>query len=162
MSNDTVIQDIIDNLNKRDPYGKTATAGATFTLTKEHIALLHRTYVDWNDDAYKGAPAVGLKRPYGHSSVIADVVEILLQVNGIDVNMTDHALEDFVSYDREGEVRLLTLPSGRKLTYDDLMVLHRQTETALQIVLCTLSFVPGEYRKARQYDARSWQRVASV
>src|SRR4051812_17225575 len=46
------------------------------TVTEGHIALLGRMYVDWDDSAYDGAPAVGIKRPYGNSDVLGDVFEI--------------------------------------------------------------------------------------
>lgn len=47
------------------------------TVTEEHIALLRRLYFRWDDDAYDGAPAVDIKRPYGNSDVLGDVAEIL-------------------------------------------------------------------------------------
>lgn len=47
------------------------------TVTEEHIALLRRMYVNWDDDAYDGAPAIDIKRPYGNSDVLGDVAEIL-------------------------------------------------------------------------------------
>jgi hypothetical protein len=46
-------------------------------ITDQHLALLQRMYIDWDDSAYDGAPAVGLKRPYGNSDVMGDVAEIL-------------------------------------------------------------------------------------
>lgn len=45
-------------------------------ITKDHIKLLKRAY--WRfDDCEFGAPAMDCKRPYGNSSVEADIAEIL-------------------------------------------------------------------------------------
>lgn len=46
----------------------------TFTLTEDHIKLMSRAYISWNDGEC-GAPGVDTKRPYGNSSVIMDVYE---------------------------------------------------------------------------------------
>jgi hypothetical protein len=46
------------------------------TITEDHLLLLENMYIDWNSDEY-GAPAVDSKRPYGNSSVIHDIGEIL-------------------------------------------------------------------------------------
>ena len=45
-----------------------------FTVTEEHLKLLRRAYVDWEDCEF-GAPAIDCKRPYGNSDVIADIGE---------------------------------------------------------------------------------------
>jgi hypothetical protein len=47
------------------------------TITDDHVLLLNRLYFDWDDEAYYGAPAVNIKRPYGNSDVFGDVAEIL-------------------------------------------------------------------------------------
>lgn len=88
----------------------TAAECKEFYLTQEHIDLLKRTYVEWQD-CETGAPAIGCKRPYGNSDVAQDIREILR--NGMN---DDEALE-----------------------------LHKETQTALQIILSTSSFVPGLY-----------------
>ena len=108
----------------------------TFRLTEQHITLLSRAYVEW-EDAETGAPAINPKRPYGNSSVAEDVAEIL----GIDLpDEDDHA-------------------DAREEVLDKLLDIHRDTATALQIILATKDFTPGVYRKAKQYDSRSWVRV---
>jgi hypothetical protein len=51
----------------------------------------------------------------------------------------------------------------KSLTDDDevrLLELHQQTMTALQIVLVTGEFRPGQYRLRDIYDRRSWERVS--
>lgn len=46
------------------------------TITPDHIKLLRRSYVGWNDCEY-GAPEIDCKRPYGNSDVAGDIAEIL-------------------------------------------------------------------------------------
>lgn len=108
--------------------------GDRFELTEDHIKLLRRAYVGW-EDCETGAPAIDCKRPYGNSDVPEDVAEIL----------------GWEGYPEGGG-----LATGQ---YDQAMALHRQTEAALQIVLVTGSFEPGVYEQAKRHDDRSWQRI---
>ena len=109
-----------------------------FQLTEDHIKLLNRMYVEWDDGAYDGSPCINSKRPYGNSSVVYDVYEII------------HGKEwDYGEHDEMPEE-----------IYEQMLVLHRETATALQIVLCTKSFVPGTYEKKNPYDSLSWRKVA--
>jgi hypothetical protein len=96
-----------------------------FTLTEEHIKLLSRANVSW-DSCEFGAPAIDPKRPYGNSDVIDDIAEILC----IERETCPHcgSGEPFDEVDKQ---RLESL--------------HRETETALQIILSTKSFIPGKY-----------------
>lgn len=110
-----------------------------FTLTEEHIKLLNRMYVEFYDHSYNGAPSINMKRPYGNSGVVSDIAEIL------DIDLSE--------YEENDE----DIPDD---LYANLIDLHRQTATALQIVLCTKSFVPGTYRRTASYDALSWVLVA--
>lgn len=41
-----------------------------------------------------------------------------------------------------------------------LLKIHRETDVALQIILCCKTFEPGVFEKTNQYDDRSWVRVA--
>jgi hypothetical protein len=108
----------------------------TFTLTEDHIKLVRRMYVDFDDGGYDGAPAVNLKRPYGNSDVIGDVHEILYDQPFPEDENDDERNEELVS---------------------KLIAIHQQTATALQIVLCTGSFVPGVYVRSCKYGALSWK-----
>ena len=110
----------------------------TFTLTADHLKLLSRMYVNWGY-AETGAPEIDPKRPYGNSNVTSDVAEIL----GIDAPDEDEASSAEVDKFAER-----------------MYAIHRQTKTALQIVLVTGQFVPGTYRKADTYDDRSWELVS--
>jgi len=94
-----------------------------FTLREQHLKLLSRMNVGW-DDAEFGAPCIDPKRPYGNSSVINDLAEIL----GLEGKTCPHCGEYLEEQDEE---RLTNL--------------HKETETALQIVLSTQSFKPGTY-----------------
>ena len=96
-----------------------------FMLKLEHIKLLSHASVDWLD-CETGAPCIDCKRPYGNSDVAGDVAEIL----GIDIKKCPHCNEPLEEVDE-----------------NQLMNWHHETETALQIILCTQSFVPGKYRE---------------
>jgi hypothetical protein len=109
-----------------------------FTVTKDHLRLIQRMHIDWNWDE-NGAPAVDPKRPYGNSDVATDVADTL----GWTVLM------DPDGWDMQPEQR------------DRAMALHRETATALQIVLCTGRFEPGTYVKAESYAALSWRLEAA-
>jgi hypothetical protein len=110
-------------------------APLVFEMTGQHIALLRRACVGW-EDCESGAPAIDCKRPYGNSSVWQDVAEIL-GVAKLETDDDEHVY-----------------PKG---TRDHCERLHRETETALQIILATGSFEPGTYRR-NEYQ-RDWKKV---
>ena len=113
-----------------------------FILTDDHLALLHRMYVGYDNCCETGAPVVDPKRPYGNSDVVYDVMEIL----GIKpLGDPDDHPDDPLS------------PSDEQIA--EAYALHEETEEALQIVLCTMSFRPGVYRKKEHYDSRSWEFI---
>lgn len=109
-----------------------------FTLTEDHIKLLENTYVEWSDRE-NGAPAIDSKRPYGNSNVAYDVAEILEWSYGKDEeNYEELSSEQLYQADK----------------------LHRETETALEIVLQTKSFIPGNYEKEKSYShSTKWRLV---
>lgn len=104
-------------------------------MTADHIKLVRAMYVEHCDEAYDGAPAVDIKRPYGNSYVVGDVGELL----GIKPD------EDGMYSDQETE-RLLAI--------------HREASTAMQIILNTGCFEPGTYERPNRYDTRRWVRCA--
>lgn len=110
------------------------TDDGTFLLKEEHIKLITAMYVDWCDD-YDGAPAIDAKRPYGNSHIISDIYEV---ITGKSWNWDEEMSEDIK---------------------EELMKLHEETRTALQIVLCTQSFVPGLYKKYSKYNELTWELV---
>jgi hypothetical protein len=104
-----------------------------FELTEIHIKLLQGMYVYFDDFGYDGAPAVDLKRPYGNSDTVGDVYEILYGEQW-DYDEYEEMPDEVIS---------------------EMLKLHRETGTALQIVLYTKSFEPGIYYRPR-YHTREW------
>jgi len=109
-----------------------------FTLTEDHIKLLENAYVEWSDGE-NGDPAINSKRPYGNSSVAYDVAEILGWSYGKDEeNYEELSSEQLYQADK----------------------IHRETKTALQIILQTKSFIPGNYEKEKSYlHSTKWRLV---
>lgn len=97
----------------------------SFTVTAEHLALLPRMYLQWDSSAYDGAPAVGLKRPYGNSDVFGDVAE------ACGLWTMDPDLEDEMPADVLARCELI----------------HQEMVVVLQILVQNPGgIVPGEYR----------------
>ena len=113
-----------------------------FTLTELHLFLLSRMSVEYRDDVEFGAPAIDPKRPYLSSDPYKDINEIL----GLG----------FVE-DKDGYFS--------KEARREMDELHRETETALQIVLHTAKFEPGVYQGLElvpgKYD-RYWKKVRDL
>lgn len=103
-----------------------------FTLTAEHVDLLKRMCVEWQDGAYDGAPAINIKRPYGNSAVWQDVAEIIGLAPAED-----------------GE-----WPQG---TMERCLALHRETSKALQVCLAAQTFETGDYVADKYMD--NWRRA---
>lgn len=122
---DRFIADIIALIRPGDPNMK-----KVFVLTPDLVKLLNNMYVDWQDCEF-GAPCIDPKRPYGNSYVEGDVAEILgVESEEEDFQLTDSQMEKMGS-------------------------LHRDTQTALQVVLSTKSFEPGIYFG----DHNKWELV---
>lgn len=95
----------------------------TFNLTENHIKLLRNMYVCWDSCEY-GAPAIDPKRPYGNSWVEGDIHVIL---TGEEPNeLSDDLKEEYYN-------------------------LHKETQTALQIVLTTGKLEVGVYERSQRY-----------
>jgi hypothetical protein len=108
-----------------------------FTLTADHVKLIRRMCVGWDDIEY-GAPQIDPKRPYGNSDVEQGIHEILTG--------RDEEIDDLSRVEREAlEARYRQL--------------HEETKTALQVVLAAGSFEPGEYM-ADEYS-NNWQPAAT-
>ena len=106
----------------------------TFAVTEDHLKLIRRLNVGWQD-CETGAPEIDPKRPYGNSSVAVDVYEIL----------EGHAIGDKELTEAEEE---------------NYLKLHRETETALQVVLATGKFKVGIY-EADPYQ-ENWREAANA
>ena len=96
-----------------------------FVLKKEHILLLKQAVVRWEDCEY-GAPSIDCKRPYGTSSVEESIAEII----GDESDACPHCGE---SLDTESS--------------ENYKQLHKETETALSILLQHGNVPLGEYQK---------------
>lgn len=105
----------------------------TFAFTKEHLKLLREMYVGWQDCEY-GAPEIDPKRPYGNSGVEADIHEILTGETEYELTKTQ----------RERYAQL-----------------HRETQTAIQIMLQAGQVHLGEWRNDRAYGTAGWLPVSA-
>lgn len=99
----------------------------TFTLTEDHLRLLRRMYVGWDDCEY-GAPAIDCKRPYGNSDVDQDICEILGWAFDVDDGPT-----------REQQ--------------DHARSLHEEMQAVLQILVNGAQLPTGEYVRSATYAA---------
>jgi hypothetical protein len=122
----------------------------TFTVTDQHLALLRKANVRWEDVEF-GAPAIDGKRPYGNGSVTRDIAEILNEpgwqaaVAEDDRHDDDRAVESWLEENNDRLVRL-----------------HAETGIALQIALATGAFATGNYRLAKSYDGTTWEAVTAT
>lgn len=101
----------------------TTNAKKLFILKQVHLELLKKMVVRW-DRCEFGAPAIDCKKPYGNSSVYEDMAKIL-------------GVKGFIDSDEE-----ISFSNEQMSFMNDL---HKETETALQIVLKTGKFEPGIY-----------------
>lgn len=108
-----------------------------FEIKPEHLKLIRRMNVRWQDCEY-GAPEIDPKRPYGNSDVEFDILKILEWQHG-----------------PQGEWEIPEALS------DSLRKLHEETETALQICLCTGTFEEGLY-EAPDYHYDRWKKVGAA
>ena len=107
-----------------------------FTMTKEHLKLMKRMCVGWNDCEF-GAPSIDPKCPYGNNDVVVDIHEIL---TGETIGRTDSDRDELT--DRE------------ERCYCEL---HDEMKVALQVALATGTFKVGKY-EADEYG-NDWHKV---
>jgi len=105
-----------------------------FEVTEDHLKLIKRFYIGWEDSCYDGAPCVGIKRPYGNSDRVGDIIEIL----GWECDMSGE-------YGWPDEL------------YDKALKIHRETEVALQILTENLTIQPGVYENNCTYSSKGWK-----
>jgi hypothetical protein len=107
-----------------------------FTVKEEHIKLLQHMWVWFDDNAYMGAPAVDIKRPYGNSSVLEDIGEI--------IGEKPAAMDgDYPIYSDKQQ--------------DSFKALHEEMGDVLQILVRNLGIKPGVY-ECDDYDV-NWRPV---
>lgn len=107
-----------------------------FTVNEEHLELIREFRVGWCDDEF-GAPQIDPKRPYGDSSVLLNIHEIL---TGEDVGMVGSKRDELTEEEEEKYNKL-----------------HRETETVLQIIFKTGKFEAGSYC-CEEYE-RDWVKL---
>lgn len=107
-----------------------------FRVTEDHLKLMRRMYVGWQDSE-SGAPEIDPKRPYGNSYVALDVAIILGWVPPDTDDLPTHGL-----YERAKRI-------------------HREMEIALHITLRTGQFKAGLYRRS-DYPTANWELVPEV
>ena len=95
------------------------TTTKTFHLTEDLVKLLRGSYVSWDFSEF-GAAQIDPKRPYGNSDVELDIAEMLDWPINDEFEVTEDQILEATS-------------------------IHKDTETALQVVLSTGSFQPGVY-----------------
>lgn len=105
-----------------------------FVVTHEHLKLLQRMYVGWQQCEY-GAPEINPKRPYGNSDVEADIAEIL-------------------GWEYE-EDPWDGMPADLRAVAHDI---HSEMQTVLQILVVNLHIYVGKYEKPDKYGIQ-WSYV---
>lgn len=104
--------------------------------------------VEWDDYKF-GAPNIDPKRPYGNSDGIDDVARII----GFEKN------KKTAEFDKEDAKEYETLTDyfeeieWTDESQDYLFSLHKEMQIVLQIVLSTLSFQKGKYRRKDPYTS---------
>lgn len=112
-----------------------------FRLTQYHIDLLSRANIDFQWDCYEGAAGIDQKRPYGNKDVYGDIFEIVDPRNYLEYEQIRR------EHDIDLEAFLKLTKDKTKWTFKDLKSIHTEIAKALEIVLQTKSFEPGEYER---------------
>ena len=110
-----------------------------FEITEQHLKLLQRQTVRFEECGEIGASEVNHKRPYGNSFIEDDMAKIL-GITGEDV-------------DCEYQNTL----SDRQIDY--LHRLHIETTIALQICLQHLNFEPGKFVREPKRITGKWKKL---
>ena len=126
-----------------------------FTITENHLKLLKRMFVGWNDCEF-GAPEIDPKRPYGNSSVEQDILEII-GFEEIDEERFKFILEG-KEYILKGEDKYNIELEDEEELCKKLWKLNREMQIVLQICLSLGTFETGDYIKGETYDSLSWKK----
>lgn len=114
----------------------------TFEVTHEHIKLLQRMYVGWQNCEY-GAPEIDPKRPYGNSDVQSDIIKILEWDKGPTCKNCGESMQQ-----------------DREQLEDKASKIHKDMKTVLQILLQhPTNFLMGIYTRDEGHSIwRRWNR----
>lgn len=112
--------------------------GLEFEVKEIHLKLLDQTYIEWNEDSYDGYVAMDPKRPYGNSSRIHDIIDLMRTDKEFEylnfANNEDPELTD------EQEVAAMDI--------------HRQMFIIFKILIDTKSIKTGIYKRNSH---KSWE-----
>ena len=128
----------------------------TFEVKEEHLKLLRKMQVEWNDGEF-GAPTISCKHPFGNSDVIQDVAEIVCDVKEVGneiLKIKWRGEELFIKGEDKHNIDFESEPG----LYDALTELYMETEMVLQIVLNTGQFKVGKYELVDEYET-DWKMV---
>lgn len=101
-----------------------------FTVNEDHIKLLKRMCVGWQDCEY-GAPEINPKRPYGNSDVENDICEIL----GFKKSSCRNCEDTYTENQAQQAAKI-----------------HREMQTVIEILLSNpTTFKIGTYTKKSDY-----------
>jgi hypothetical protein len=103
-----------------------------FDITEDHIKLLKRAYIGWNDCEF-GAPSIDCKRPYGNSDVYGDMAKIL------GIKPTGDEYEPF---------------TNEQLSY--MNKTHNELQAALPIFVRLGKMEPGRYGEINHGE---WEKI---
>lgn len=103
----------------------TSMAKETFIVKEEHLKLLKRMYITYDDYVEFGAPEVNPKRPYGNGDVHNDISEII-------------GLEPELEKDDWGD------GGFTDAQIDYMEKVHKEMKTVLQILVRNLNIEIGE------------------
>lgn len=115
-----------------------------FRLEAHHVELLRRATVQWEDGPSAGAPIINPHRPYGSNPPLQVVASVL------DLEHTRETRK-VMGQDRQSGYASVYPPSTIKRCRE----VHRETETALAVVLATGSFELGDY----VHDGTKWRKA---
>jgi len=102
-----------------------------FEVKEQHLKLISKMWVQYNDYTEFGAPEIDPKRPYGNSDVYDDIAEILnIKKKG----------DDFTAKQEK-----------------EMLQLHMDTAIAIQIFFVTGKMETGIYEKS-QYGI-DWKKI---
>lgn len=120
-----------------------------FKLKKEHLDLLKKMRVEW-DDYENGAPCINPKRPYDDDDADDDIYEVIAKVIGLDEEQR-FILRHYYSWDFESRKFSPKDDEWYKNAKRYMRDLHKQTMVALQIILRCQTFKLGWYERSDEY-----------
>ena len=125
------------NCETRDKREKRIDNIDIFEMTENHIKLLNNFYVNW-DDCEFGAPCINPKRPYGNSSGVDDVAEVL-GIKKTKDNVEGYDKDEVKEYQAQDPIEkvLATIKKNNWASDSDIVSIEKKVE---DIVLESVKF----------------------